>query len=75
MKGSIQQRSDASRCPRPWDRPEAEEEEGGQLKELSVVLGSCWDARVGRGTGPWGKEPAAVWSILQSRSGREESPW
>lgn len=61
MKGGIQQRRDASRCPHPWDRLEAEGEEGGWLEELSVVLGSCWDAMVGRGTGPWGKELAAVW--------------
>lgn len=38
MKGSIQQRSDASRCPRPWDRLEAEEEEGGQLRSSRL----CW---------------------------------
>lgn len=38
------------------------------------MLGSCWNAMVGRGSISWGKELAAVWSNPQSHSGNEKSP-
>ena len=55
-------------------------EEDGRLEQLSVVLGSCWGAMVGRGTGCWGKEPGAVWSIPKAtaqvrRALAERAPW